>query len=71
MNYSSRMKAKLVKRTIYIYIYIYMFLLLFDVTTFEMARKPMKLQKENPAVCAEEGKHSKGNEEKKKRTALK
>jgi len=32
-----------------------------DVTTLEMARKPVKLQKENPAVCAGEGKQSKGN----------
>ena len=26
----------------------------------KMARKPVKLKKENPAVCAGEGKHSKG-----------
>ena len=32
-----------------------------DVTTIIMARKPMKLQKENPAGCAGEGKQSKGN----------
>ena len=32
-----------------------------DVTTLEMARKPVKLQKENPAGCAGEGKQSKGN----------
>ena len=35
--------------------------LLFDVTTLKMARKPVKLQKENPAGCAGEGKQSKGN----------
>ena len=27
-----------------------------DVTTLEMARKPVKVQKENPAGCAGEGK---------------
>ena len=32
-----------------------------DVTTLKMARKPVKLQKENPAGCAGEGKQSKGN----------
>ena len=37
-----------------------------DVTTFKMARKPVKLQKENPAGCAGEGKPSKGNWEKRK-----
>ena len=31
-------------------------LFLFDVTTLKMARKPVKLQKENPARCAGEGK---------------
>ena len=35
--------------------------LVFDVTTLKMARKPAKLQKENPAGCAGEGKQSKGN----------
>ena len=29
--------------------------------TLKMARKPVKLQKENPAGCAGEGKQSKGN----------
>jgi len=28
-----------------------------DITTLKMARKPVKLQKENPAGCAGEGKH--------------
>ena len=37
-----------------------------DVTTLKMARKPVKLQKENPAGCAGEGKQSKGNMEKRK-----
>ena len=32
-----------------------------DVTTLEMARKPVKLQKESPAGCVGEGKQSKGN----------
>ena len=27
----------------------------------KMARKPVKLQKQNPTGCAEEGKQSKGN----------
>ena len=31
-----------------------------------MVRKPVKLQKENPAGCAGEGKHSKGKQEKRK-----
>ena len=39
-------------------------LLLFDVTTLKIARKPVKLQKENPAGCAGEGKQSKGIKEK-------
>ena len=30
-----------------------------DVTTLEMARKTVKLQKENPAECAGEGKQTK------------
>ena len=34
--------------------------LFFDVTTLKMARKPVKLMKENPAGCAAEGKQSKG-----------
>ena len=34
---------------------------LVDVTTLKMARKPVKLQKENPAGCAGEDKQSKGN----------
>ena len=34
---------------------------LFDVTTLKMARKPVKLQKENPAGCAGEDKQNKGN----------
>jgi len=33
----------------------------FDATTLKMARKTVKLQKENPAGCAGEGKQSKGN----------
>ena len=37
-----------------------------DVTTLKMARKPVKLQKENPAWCAGEGKQSKLNQEKRK-----
>ena len=32
-----------------------------DVTTLKMARKPVKLQKENLAGCTGEGKQSKGN----------
>ena len=36
-------------------------LLLFDVTMLKMARKPVKLQEENPAGYAGEGKQSKGN----------
>ena len=32
-----------------------------DVTTLKMARKPVKLQKENSAGCAGEGKQTKGN----------
>ena len=32
-----------------------------DVTTLKMARKPVKLQKENPAGCVEESKQNKGN----------
>ena len=32
----------------------------------KMARKPVKLQKENPPGCAREGKQSKGNYEKRK-----
>ena len=32
-----------------------------DVTALKMARKPVKLRKENSAGCAGEGKHSKGN----------
>ena len=32
-----------------------------DVTTLKMARKPLKLQKENPAGYAGEGKQRKGN----------
>ena len=35
-----------------------------DVTTLKMARKPVKIQKENPARCAGEGKQNKGNKEK-------
>ena len=38
----------------------------FDVTTLKMAREPVKLQKENPAGCAGEGRQSKGNQEKRK-----
>ena len=34
-------------------------LLLFDVTTLKIVRKPVKLQKENPAGCAGEGKQEK------------
>ena len=41
-------------------------LLLFDVRTIKMARKPVKLQKENRAGCAGEGKQSKGKYEKRK-----
>ena len=37
-----------------------------DVTTLKMARKPVKLHKENPAGCAKEGEQSKGNLEKRK-----
>ena len=37
-----------------------------DVTTLKMARKPVKLKKENPAGCAGEGKQSKGNYENRK-----
>ena len=36
-------------------------LVVVDVTTFKIARKPVKLQKESPAGCAEEGEQSKGN----------
>ena len=36
-------------------------LVVVDVTTLKMARKPVKLQKENPAGCDGEGKHNKGN----------
>ena len=36
-------------------------MLLFDVTTLKMEKKTVKLQKENPAGCAGEGKQSKGN----------
>ena len=32
-----------------------------DVKTLKVARKPVKLQKENPAGCAGEGKQSEGN----------
>ena len=32
-----------------------------DVTTLKMARKPVKLQKENSGGCAGEGKQNKGN----------
>ena len=32
-----------------------------DVITLKMTREPVKLQKENPAGCAEEGKQNKGN----------
>ena len=39
-------------------------LLLSNVTTLKMARKPVKLPKENPAGCAGNGKQSKGKEEK-------
>ena len=37
-----------------------------DFTTLKMARKPVKLQKENPAGCAGEGKQNIGNLEKRK-----
>ena len=37
-----------------------------DVTTLKMARKPVKLQKENQAGCAGEGKQNEGNQEKRK-----
>ena len=36
-------------------------MLLIDVATLKMARKPVKLQKENPAGYAGEGKQSNGN----------
>ena len=39
-----------------------------DVTTLKMARKPVKLQKENPAGCAGEGKQRIGNIGEEKRT---
>ena len=32
-----------------------------DVNNLKNGRKPMKLKRENPAGCAEEGKQSKGN----------
>ena len=35
-------------------------MLLFDLTTFKMAMKPVKLKEENIAGCAGEGKLSKG-----------
>ena len=37
-----------------------------DITILKMASKPVKLQKENPAGYAEEGKQSKRNQEKRK-----
>ena len=37
-----------------------------DVTTLKIVKKAMKLQKENPAGCAGEGKNSKGKKEKRK-----
>ena len=37
-----------------------------DVNKVKNDRKPVKLQKENPAGCAGEGKQSKGNYEKRK-----
>ena len=37
-----------------------------DGTTLKLARKPVMLQKENPAGCAGGGKQSKGNQEKRK-----
>ena len=39
---------------------------LVDVTKLTMERKPVKLQKENPAGCAGESKQSKGNYEMRK-----
>ena len=36
-------------------------LLVVDVNNLKNGRKPVKLQKENPAGCAGEGKQNKGN----------
>ena len=41
--------------------YINKYFAIAGMTTIKMAGKPVKLQKENPAGCAGEGKQSKGN----------
>ena len=40
---------------------IYYLVVVVDVTTLKMAKKPGKLQKENPAGCTGEGEQNKGN----------
>ena len=50
----------------YIFVHVMNMTILFHVTALKMVRKPVKLQKENPAGFVGEGKQSKGNWEKRK-----
>ena len=43
------------------FLFVYFMEVVVDVTSLKMARKPVKLQKENITGCAGEGKQSEGN----------